>query len=167
MIVKKMLGFLLALSLLLSTSAALATTYYVNVGLRSDLNVRDKASYDSNVIGHLFKNDTVDVKATNDGWAKISYNGKTAYVRSSYLSKSRISGGNGSSSFPKLRLGSTSASVKTLQRSLNKILGTKLTISGRFDKATKAAVKEFQEAYNLKVDGVVGSKTWAKIIELR
>lgn len=164
---KRIVSILLALSFLFTASAALAATYYVNVSLRSDLNVREGASYDATVIGHLFKNDTVDVKSSKDGWAEISYNGKTAYVRSNYLSKTRSTGGNGKTAFPKLQLGSSKAAVSTLQRNLNKIMGTKLSISGKFDEATKSVVIDFQAAYGLSQDGVVGTKTWAKIIELR
>jgi len=35
----------------------------------------------------------------------------------------------------------------------------------RFDEDTEKAVKHFQEAYKLDVDGVVGPKTWAKLME--
>jgi len=39
-------------------------------------------------------------------------------------------------------------------------------VDGIFGPKTEAAVKAFQSAYNLKVDGIVGPQTWGKIIEL-
>jgi len=36
-------------------------------------------------------------------------------------------------------------------------------LNGLFDKETEKAVREFQKANNLTVDGIVGPKTWAKI----
>lgn len=36
-------------------------------------------------------------------------------------------------------------------------------LNGLFDKETEKAVKEFQKANSLTVDGIVGPKTWAKI----
>jgi hypothetical protein len=36
----------------------------------------------------------------------------------------------------------------------------------KFDDDTEKAVKHFQEAYKLDVDGVVGPKTWAKLLEV-
>ena len=60
--------------------------------------------------------------------------------------------------------------VKILQQALNdyhkkeKTEGyTPLKISGRFDKETYLAVKEFQKNNGLKVDGIVGRKTAAKL----
>lgn len=48
--------------------------------------------------------------------------------------------------------------VKVLQGALN------LYPDGIFGKLTEEAVKEFQNANGLKVDGIVGDKTWEKIV---
>jgi N-acetylmuramoyl-L-alanine amidase len=56
-----------------------------------------------------------------------------------------------------LKIGSKGNEVKELQRLLH------LYEDGIFGPITEEAVKEFQKANGLTVDGVVGDKTWAKL----
>jgi murein L,D-transpeptidase YcbB/YkuD len=56
--------------------------------------------------------------------------------------------------------------VKWLQRSLNTLLGTHLTVDGVYGPNTKEAVGDFQAANGLQVDGVAGPITRAKLSEL-
>ena len=65
-----------------------------------------------------------------------------------------------------LKKGSTGTQVQRLQKCLNKIMGLKLTVDGIFGNATLEAVKKFQKKYGLEIDGIVGSKTRAKIKSL-
>lgn len=58
-----------------------------------------------------------------------------------------------------LKKGCVGDDVKTLQ----KILG--VGIDGCFGSQTEAAVKKWQSAHGLVVDGIVGPKTWAKMSE--
>lgn len=58
-----------------------------------------------------------------------------------------------------LRLGSRGARVRELQQLLRRA-GYAITIDGDFGPATKTAVKAFQKANMLQVDGVVGPKTF-------
>lgn len=51
------------------------------------LNVRDGASTQNSIIGRLKRNDKISVLSENNGWSKIDYNGKIAYVSSRYLSE--------------------------------------------------------------------------------
>ena len=57
-----------------------------------------------------------------------------------------------------LKKGSTGKDVKTLQTVLH------LYPDGIFGKLTEEAVKEFQRSHGLVADGIVGEKTWAKIV---
>lgn len=57
-----------------------------------------------------------------------------------------------------LKIGSKGNDVRTLQRILN------LYADGIFGEITKEAVKKFQSENGLWADGVVGPKTWAKLI---
>ena len=56
--------------------------------------------------------------------------------------------------------------VKKLQKCLNRIMHSGLTVDGIFGDKTLTAVKAFQKKYKLVVDGIVGAKTRAKIKSL-
>ncbi|WP_327138198.1 peptidoglycan-binding protein (plasmid) [Streptomyces sp. NBC_01340] len=60
-----------------------------------------------------------------------------------------------------LRRGSTGNAVKTLQKNLNTVLHTKLTVDGQFGAGTEAAVRTFQSKYHLTVDGAYGPQAAA------
>ena len=72
---------------------------------------------------------------------------------------------------PILRKGSTGAAVKTLQRLLrqlqyvNKDGKTLLIVDGSYGSNTEAAVKRFQQKHLNGVDGIVGIKTWNKLLK--
>lgn len=71
---------------------------------------------------------------------------------------------------PTLQKGSEGEDVKTLQKRLNEMrtrLGltyAKLQVDGDFGNATLAAVKTFQAARKLTIDGIVGNNTWTAIM---
>ncbi len=58
-----------------------------------------------------------------------------------------------------IRSGSSGSTVKDLQKMLN-AAGYNLKVDGVFGSKTLSAVKAYQKANGLKVDGIVGSKTW-------
>ncbi len=67
-----------------------------------------------------------------------------------------------------LRRGSTGDDVKIIQSQLNRISDNypalrKLTVDGIFGASVEAAVKDFQDVFNLSADGIVGKATWYKI----
>ncbi len=62
-----------------------------------------------------------------------------------------------------LRYGSRGNCVKSLQTKLNAAGHNAGAVDGIFGSKTKAAVKSFQAANGLVVDGIVGPKTWAKL----
>ena len=65
---------------------------------------------------------------------------------------------------PLLKKGSQGEAVKKLQQTLNS-KGYKLTEDGDFGNKTEAAVKAFQKANGLEVDGEVGPMTWGVLIK--
>ncbi|WP_427161341.1 peptidoglycan-binding domain-containing protein [Aliinostoc sp. HNIBRCY26] len=60
---------------------------------------------------------------------------------------------------PNLRFRHSGVAVKVLQRLLM-ANGYYVGVDGNFGALTESAVKAFQAKHNLKVDGIVGSKTW-------
>ena len=71
-----------------------------------------------------------------------------------------------------LRRGTTGPSVVTAQVMLNRISQSypaipKIpTVDGIFGSRTEAAVRKFQEVFNLTVDGIVGPATWYQMVRL-
>lgn len=63
---------------------------------------------------------------------------------------------------PILKQGSKGDWVKVAQARIN-VAGIVVDVDGIFGPDTKAAVKEFQAFNGLKVDGIIGPKTWAKL----
>ena len=74
---------------------------------------------------------------------------------------------------PILRKGSTGAAVKTLQRLLRQLQyvntdgKTLLIVDGNFGSNTEAAVKRWQKNHLGGADGIVGIKTWNKLLNGR
>lgn len=64
---------------------------------------------------------------------------------------------------PVLARGSQGAAVKTLQLLLNHINKSSLPVDGDFGTLTYGAVRAFQQAHKLVVDGEVGPRTWATL----
>lgn len=56
--------------------------------------------------------------------------------------------------------------IKDAQRMLNYILGDSLDVDGGFGSATKASTIKFQRKYSLDDDGIIGTGTWNRMIEV-
>lgn len=66
---------------------------------------------------------------------------------------------------PQISQGSRGSAVRRLQDGLNETIGAGLVIDGAFGPKTRNAVTAFQSRYDLGVDGVVGAKTWAGLVQ--
>lgn len=64
-----------------------------------------------------------------------------------------------------LRLGSEGEAVRDLQRRLAEADQPSADEAGRFGSSTGAAVRAFQEARGIHVDGICGPETWAALVE--
>ena len=60
-----------------------------------------------------------------------------------------------------MKKGDKGSNVKDLQYKLKKVLNKRITVDGDYGNGTKQAVWEFQELYNLHVDGIAGTNTIA------
>ncbi|MCK1794699.1 amidase [Streptomyces sp. XM4193] len=64
---------------------------------------------------------------------------------------------------PTLKQGSSGAAVSRVQRALTAALGKTVGIDGSFGPATDQAVRDYQTARGLGVDGAVGNETWTAL----
>lgn len=68
-------------------------------------------------------------------------------------------------SLPTLRRGADGSTVKRLQGLLHAAGQRDSAIDGDFGSGTERAVKDFQRAKNIGVDGIVGRQTWTRLIK--
>lgn len=68
-----------------NTSVSAASNSIAVVSSEGGLNVREKPSTDSAVLGMLNTNDQVNVVSEQNGWAQIQYQGRNAWVSSDYI----------------------------------------------------------------------------------
>ncbi len=61
---------------------------------------------------------------------------------------------------PTIAIGATGEPVRRLQRALHRTPDPTISINGIFEAGLESAVKSFQEASGLVVDGIVGPQTW-------
>ncbi len=143
-----------------SEPSSSGATYKVNA--ENGLNVRSGPGTNHSRYGTLAYGTQVTITGSTGDWSIFSYNGKTAYLYSDYLTAVNT----GASAMPTLRFGSEGTNVKTMQQYLLD-LGGKLPrfgADGYFGSETEAAVVEFQHKHGLAEDGVCGPITWDAIL---
>ena len=67
------------------------------------------------------------------------------------------------STYHQVGYGSTGSAVSKLQTILNQH-GYGLAVDGIFGEKTRAAVRDYQKRYNLKLDGIAGPETWGSLL---
>lgn len=142
-----------------ATQTTTAATYKVNA--KSGLNVRSGPGTNYSRYGALTYGTQVVITGSTGDWSIFTYNGKTAYLYSDYLTAVSTD----ASSMPTLRFGSQGTNVKTMQQHLVS-LGYSLPrfgVDGYFGSETQSAVTAFQRDHGLSQDGICGPKTWAAI----
>ena len=116
-----------------------------------------------NTLTTIEGNTSSDDKGSQNNGGMVAI--RTRKINSSVVGFGRVSDDKNYSAknIPTLRLGSRGASVKTLQSILNEH-GAHLTVDGIFGNLTKLAVISFQGLNDLQKDGIVGRKTWEKLL---
>lgn len=133
------------------------------VNYQSGINVRSGPGANFSSYGTLPYGTKVAVTGSTGDWSIFSYNGRTAYLYSQYLTPYITS----STAMPVLRFGSEGTYVKTMQECLVS-LGYSLPrfgANGYFGSETQTAVIKFQRDKKLSQDGVCGPKTWTAIFD--
>ena len=116
-----------------------------------------------NTLTTIEGNTSSDNKGSQNNGGMVAI--RTRKINSSVVGFGRVSDdkNNSAKNMPTLRIGSRGSSVKTLQSILNEH-GAHLTVDGIFGNLTKLAVISFQGLNDLQKDGIVGRKTWEKLL---
>lgn len=149
---------------------AATTTKYVKVsdGPGHTVNIRASASTSSRVLATATYGSAIYVNSTSNGWSSVTYYDPvkkqeySGYISSEYLVSSIPSDTLWIEMYGTRdhKLTSTKyAGCDELQASLNRTLGTSLSCDGICGAKTVTAIKDFQRANNLTVDGVAGNRT--------
>lgn len=146
---------------------ATGSSYTVNA--KSGLNMRTGPGTSYSKVGALAFGAQVIVTGTEGDWSIINHNGQNVYASTKYLSPAvgaSSSSGTEASSYPTLRFGAQGDYVKVMQNALitkGQSL-PKYGVDGYFGSETQSAVRAFQTAAGISVDGICGPITWQKLL---
>jgi uncharacterized protein YgiM (DUF1202 family) len=120
------------LSLIWPQSASATTQMTATVGV----NIRSGASTKSEILGGLYRGQTITAISSSHGWTKIKFGGSTAYVASRYLAKGKELPAPKRIGAGAVKITTTALNLRTgpgLSYRVIKVLkeGTKATMTGR------------------------------------
>jgi uncharacterized protein YgiM (DUF1202 family) len=120
------------LSLIWPQSASATTQMTATVGV----NIRSGASTKSEILGGLYRGQTITAISSSHGWTKIKFGGSTAYVASRYLAKGKELPAPKRIGAGAVKITTTALNLRTgpgLSYRVIKVLkeGTKVTMTGR------------------------------------
>lgn len=145
----------------------------------NDVNIRSGASTGNSSLAKLKKDDVLQIgnSTTNSAgelWYYLIRTSLEGYVRSDFvyvMTQAEIdaylnttdNSGSTSGSYRTLKRGSTGEDVKALQQKLKDLNYYTGSVTGNFGSATEEAVKRYQKAVGLYVDGIAGANTQNKL----
>lgn len=103
----------------------------------------------------------VQGSAFPDRYDEAQAKAQALITRANQLASGSIAGG--SFTWPTVQSGEKNNRVRAVQHLLNQ-RGAGLDVDASFGPATLAAVKSFQSSNGLVADGIIGPKTWAKLV---
>jgi uncharacterized protein YgiM (DUF1202 family) len=86
-LIRAVLVAVLSITTTIGLMSSMTATASTPVTATTELNVRAKPSTSAKIVGSLHRGQTVKAKSDSNGWTKITYKGKTAYVSSRYVTK--------------------------------------------------------------------------------
>jgi len=152
---KKTLGTTLAAASVLTMLPAFAGAAKEPAITTANVNLRKDATTSSASQGIIAKGTMITILDHEGKWYEVKVNGKTGYIRSDYVEEmdtNRV-----------IKEGVKGDDVTYLQTALKELGIYSGEITGNAGPKTIAAVKTFQNKYDLKADGKVGAATWAKL----
>lgn len=120
------------------------------------VNLRTRWDTDSSIICVMKKHAQVEVLGRSDNWYKVSSGVNVGYIDAQYIDVDTDSAGE---SAVTLRMGMSGNEVARLQQALADMGYFKGDVNGSFGARTRDAVKAFQLAKDLTVDGVADPAT--------
>lgn len=162
--------FILILALLctcaISFSSAIAADDLMFVNANPNVNFRSEASTDSTILWRIPYGCPVLKHSTSNGWSRVTFERKTGYIQSQFLSAINPDPGCGrpqtsqqAFSSHTISQGMESYTVMNVQLALKSLGYPVGEADGVFGSKTFAQVKKFQENNELDVDGIVGNAT--------
>ena len=121
----------------------------------SNVNLRSTPSTSGEVLANMKHGAAVTAYSIQDHWVKVKYEDKTGYVRGDFVSYNLPTGKYLTEIHPGMR----GQAVSAMQVALRKRGFFHVAANGVYGKATKAAVKQFQESVYLDADGIAGVQT--------
>lgn len=141
------------------------TAYPYDTTVISRVKMRKKAKVDAEVTMSLLPDAVVTVQSlTDNGFAKVKYEGKTGYVLASNINlaamptptpKATATPQAGSEKFNTLQSGSVGVEVTALQSALTELGFYTGSVDGKYGTVTADAVKTFQKRNGYTQDGIV------------
>jgi peptidoglycan hydrolase-like protein with peptidoglycan-binding domain len=161
---------LLILCCVWTSSVAPALAEQTGKVTATQLNIRKSASSNAEKLRSVKKGTSLTILGTEGGWYKVRFGKVVGYVAKEYVSVSgKASSSSGAKSgstvaslgsAPKAsKPGDTNNSVKKLQEALTITGYYNGKISGNYGDLTEKAVRSFQKAKGLAVDGIAGNGT--------
>ncbi|MCD7803076.1 MAG: peptidoglycan-binding protein [Clostridiales bacterium] len=118
----------------------------------------EKVAYVSQAKTPVYNGDILVTKTKGHTVIVVSGNPRTT------ASTTTTEGGFDVSTLSTIKKGSTGAQVKSLQSLLNGKAGASLDVDGSCGSKTVAAIKSYQSAQGLTVDGIAGVNTWTSLL---
>ena len=165
--------------------AGVVVSYAEYTRVSESVNLREKPSTDSKILGLVPMGYEITVLGKDGGWTKITFEGSTGYVKSEFIeviNGTFQAGQNTSKEAPGqntdgsannaaesgdvvLRYGSEGNAVRELQKLLTEKGMYEGPINGKFGPLTENALMKYQEIMGLEIDGAAGSETMKKLTQ--
>lgn len=149
-----------------SSAATIASTTTKGVvSVSSSLNLRKTASTSATILSTLKNGTSVTILSESNGWYKIRVaTGIEGYAKKTYIKDATTTAASAiTAPTTTLRSGMRSNDVLKLQTRLKELKYFSSNCTGYFGAITVEAVKAFQKANGLTVDGIAGTATISKM----
>lgn len=158
--IQRMASLLLVCLLLSQVAFAWAQSFPYTAQATDSVNLREQPNGSAKILTVIKKGDSVSVTGEKDNYKMVSYEGRTGYVVSTFLTEEakpiatvRVAA-KVAQRYPTLAAGDKGPSVKALQEALQELGFYTSRIDSEYGGGTTQAVSDFQEKNRLPKNGV-------------